>query len=86
MLLKSTHVLAGIEKGELLDINEKRLQEAVNVILTLQNEDGGELSVESLQKIVFHECLKSCLSYFFFFIPKVGPPTKTPEALGGTNN
>jgi cycloartenol synthase len=40
-LLKSTHILAGIEKGELLKINEARLQDAVNVVLTFQNEDGG---------------------------------------------
>lgn len=41
-LMKSAQVLEGIEKGELINISERRLQDAVNVILTLQNEDGGK--------------------------------------------
>ncbi len=44
-LLKSTKVRAEIKNGALLDIDETRLHDAVDVILTLQNEDGGKLSL-----------------------------------------
>jgi squalene cyclase len=41
-LMKSQAVTKGLKDGTLEPISEKRLQNAVNVILTLQNEDGGE--------------------------------------------
>jgi len=49
VLLKSATVLEGIKKGELPEINESRLQDAVNGILTLQNEDGGKLLITCIE-------------------------------------
>ena len=41
--MDSRLVMGAVEKGLLKDIEPRRLFDAVNVILTLQNEDGGKL-------------------------------------------
>ena len=56
-LLKSAKVREGIKTGELIDINEARLQQAVNVILTLQNEDGGWATYENNRGFGWYEQL-----------------------------
>ena len=43
VLMKSPVICGAIEEGSLRGIDPIRLQDAVNVILTLQNEDGGEI-------------------------------------------
>ena len=57
VLLKSKKVMDAIKKGELLDINKTRLEEAVNVILTLQNEDGGWATYENNRGFGWYEQL-----------------------------
>ena len=47
VLLKSTAVQNAVKDGTLRGFNEKRLQDAVNVILTLQNKDGGWATYEN---------------------------------------
>lgn len=42
-LMDSRLVMGAVEKGLLKGIEPSRLHDAVNVILTLQNEDGGKL-------------------------------------------
>ena len=44
-LMKSPVISKAIKDGELKGIDSTRLQDAVNVIITLQNEDGGETSI-----------------------------------------
>ena len=41
-LLKSKTVREGLENGSLKKISDERLFKSVNVLLTYQNEDGGE--------------------------------------------
>ena len=41
--MDSRLVMGAVEKGLLKGIEPSRLHDAVNVILTLQNEDGGKL-------------------------------------------
>ena len=43
--MKSPVISKAIKDGELKGIDSTRLQDAVNVIITLQNEDGGETSI-----------------------------------------
>jgi len=46
-LMKSPLICAAIDQGIVRGIDETRLQDAVNVILTLQNEDGGWATYEN---------------------------------------
>ena len=47
VLLKSNCIPAAIRNGSIRPIDESRLQDAVNVILTLQNEDGGKSALST---------------------------------------
>jgi len=57
VLLKSKSVQAAVQDGSLKDINESRFQDAVNVILTLQNEDGGWATYENNRGFGWYEQL-----------------------------
>lgn len=57
VLLNSTSVQDGIKDGTLRNIGEERLQDAVNVILTLQNEDGGWATYENNRGFGWYEQL-----------------------------
>lgn len=57
VLLKSPMILQSIKRGEVLNISESRLQDAVNVILTLQNEDGGWATYENNRGFGWYEQL-----------------------------
>ena len=65
-LMDSPVVLNAVEKGVLQRIEPSRLYDAVNVILTLQNEDGGEFFYQ------FQSRNQASLAHpgvhFFFFL------------------
>ena len=46
-LLKTNTIKEGIANNSLKDISEERLQKAINVLLTYQNEDGGWATYEN---------------------------------------
>lgn len=57
-LKKNSKVITkGIENGELRDISDERLFDAVNVMLTLQNEDGGWATYENNRGFGWYEQL-----------------------------
>jgi squalene/oxidosqualene cyclase-like protein len=56
-LLKSKCVQQGIDDGLLRPMDPKRLQDAVNVILSYQNEDGGFATYENTRGFGFYESL-----------------------------
>ena len=56
-LLKSKTVKEGVEKGELKPISEERLQKAVNILLSYQNEDGGFATYENCRGFGWYESL-----------------------------
>lgn len=56
-LLKTKTVAHGLKDGTLKAIGEKRLQNAVNVLLTYQNEDGGWATYENNRGYGWYECL-----------------------------
>jgi cycloartenol synthase len=56
-LRKSKVVADGIEKGTLKPISEKRLQNAVEVLLSYQNEDGGFATYENDRGFGWYESL-----------------------------
>lgn len=47
--MDSPIVMDAVKKGILKNMEPSRLYDAVNVILTLQNEDGGEYHVVRMQ-------------------------------------
>jgi hypothetical protein len=73
-----------IKNGSIKSIDEGRLQDAVNVILTLQNEDGGTPA----SPFVENKYLTVCTYYFplHCIIHKAGQPMKIIVALHGMNN
>jgi cycloartenol synthase len=56
-LRKSKAVADGIEKGTLEPIGERRLQNAVEVLLSYQNEDGGFATYENNRGFGWYESL-----------------------------
>jgi squalene cyclase len=56
-LRKSKVVADGIEKGTLKPIDDKRLQNAVEVLLSYQNEDGGFATYENDRGFGWYESL-----------------------------
>ena len=54
-LMDSPVVMNGVMKGVLKDIEPRRLYDAVNVILTLQNEDGGWATYENNRGFGWYE-------------------------------
>jgi len=56
-LLKSQAVNNALKEGSLKVINEKRLQNAVNVLLSYQNEDGGFATYENCRGYGWYESL-----------------------------
>ena len=52
-LLRSKSVQDGINKNELEPIDEKRLEKAVNVMLSYQNEDGGKKMLSSSVSLLY---------------------------------
>ena len=56
-LLKSTLIKEGLEKGVVAKIERERLEDAVNVILTLQNEDNGWATYENNRGFGWYEQL-----------------------------
>ena len=56
-MLKSTLIKEGLEKGVVAKIERERLEDAVNVILTLQNEDNGWATYENNRGFGWYEQL-----------------------------
>ncbi|GAX17250.1 cycloartenol synthase [Fistulifera solaris] len=56
-LLKSKAVLEGIENGTLKAISTRRLEDAANILLTYQNEDGGFATYENNRGFGWYEDL-----------------------------
>jgi len=56
-LLRSKTVQAGITDGSLMPVNDSRLEKAVNVCLTLQNDDGGWATYENNRGFGWYEQL-----------------------------
>jgi cycloartenol synthase len=56
-LRKSKVVADGVEKGTLKPIGEKRLENAVEVLLSYQNEDGGFATYENDRGFGWYESL-----------------------------
>jgi squalene/oxidosqualene cyclase-like protein len=56
-LLKSKTIQEGIRDGSLKPIGSKRLQDAVNVLLSYQNEDGGWATYENNRGFGWYEAL-----------------------------
>ncbi len=81
-LMDSPTVMGAVKKGVLKDIDPSRLYDAVNVILTLQNEDGGKFS---LQHTSMHNLAWSLLIPTSF-CSQVGQHMKTIVDLAGTKN
>ncbi len=54
-LMDSPIVMDGVKRGILKDIEPRRLYDAVNVILTLQNEDGGWATYENNRGFGWYE-------------------------------
>lgn len=57
LLQSSSTVKVGLKNGSLKDIDDRRLYDAVNVILTLQNEDGGWATYENNRGFGWYELL-----------------------------
>ncbi len=57
VLLQSKTILGGVRDGSLPNIDQKRLHDAVNVIVTLQNEDGGWATYENNRGFGWYEQL-----------------------------
>ena len=57
LLLHSSTIKQGLAEKKLMPISEKRLQNAVNVCLTLQNEDGGWATYENNRGFGWYEQL-----------------------------
>lgn len=57
VLLQSKCVQNSVKNGSLRDISEERLYDAINVILTLQNEDGGWATYENNRGFGWYEQL-----------------------------
>lgn len=57
LLQSSSTVKVGLKNGSLKDIDDRRLHDAVNVILTLQNEDGGWATYENNRGFGWYELL-----------------------------
>jgi len=56
-LIKSKTVQDGLRKGKLKSVGETRLQDAVNVLLSYQNEDGGFATYENNRGFGWYESL-----------------------------
>jgi len=56
-LLRSKTIQSGVENGAIKDISRERLQDAVNVLLSYQNEDGGFATYENNRGFRWYESL-----------------------------
>ena len=92
-LLHSKTIKSGLKDGSVKPISDERLYDAVNVLLTYQNEDGGTLKEMGRTFItsglfVIHSRVSTCRckSGLFFALFQVGQRMRTIEALAGMSS